>query len=109
MDLVGTPTLSGVRVRARDPDEPGDGHRRLCDCVQAPGRAAAIPGKPGAYHSLIEMTDAGLLTRAMVWAATDPAAANQAYNISNGDLFRWEEMWPKLASYFDSRSHPACR
>jgi nucleoside-diphosphate-sugar epimerase len=59
-----------------------------------------FPGKPGAYHSLIEMTDAGLLARAMVWAATDPRAANQAYNINNGDLFRWEEMWPKLAAYF---------
>ena len=63
-----------------------------------------FPGKPGAYHSLIEMTDAGLLARAMVWAATDPRAANQAYNINNGDLFRWEEMWPKLAGYFDLRS-----
>jgi nucleoside-diphosphate-sugar epimerase len=60
-----------------------------------------FPGKPGAYHSLIEMTDAGLLAQAMVWAATDPAAANQAYNINNGDLFRWEDMWPRLAAYFD--------
>jgi nucleoside-diphosphate-sugar epimerase len=59
-----------------------------------------FPGRPGAYRSLIEMTDAGLLAQAMVWAATDPAAANQAYNISNGDLFRWEEMWPRLAAYF---------
>jgi hypothetical protein len=33
----------------------------------------------------------------MVWAATDPRAANQAYNINNGDMFRWEEMWPALA------------
>lgn len=47
------------------------------------------------------MTDAGLLAKAMVWAATDPRAANEAYNINNGDLFRWEEMWPKLAAYFD--------
>jgi hypothetical protein len=23
------------------------------------------------------------------------------YNINNGDLFRWEEMWPKLADYFE--------
>jgi nucleoside-diphosphate-sugar epimerase len=46
------------------------------------------------------MTDAGLLAEAMVWAATDPAAANQAYNITNGDMFRWEEMWPKIADYF---------
>jgi nucleoside-diphosphate-sugar epimerase len=60
-----------------------------------------FPGRPGAYHSLIEMTDAGLLAHAMVWAATDPAAANQAYNINNGDLFRWDEMWPRLAEYFD--------
>jgi nucleoside-diphosphate-sugar epimerase len=65
-----------------------------------------FPGKTGAYHSLIEMTDAGLLARAMVWAATDPRAANQAYNISNGDLFRWEEMWPKLAAYFGLPAAP---
>lgn len=59
-----------------------------------------FPGAPGAYHSLIEMTDAGLLARAMVWAATEPAAADQAFNVNNGDLFRWEEMWPRLADYF---------
>jgi nucleoside-diphosphate-sugar epimerase len=59
-----------------------------------------FPGKPGAYDSLIEMTDAGLLSRATVWAATDPGAADQAFNINNGDLFRWSEMWPKLADYF---------
>lgn len=60
-----------------------------------------FPGAPGAYSSLIEMTDAGLLAKAMVWAATDPAAADEAFNINNGDLFRWEEMWPRLAAYFD--------
>ena len=60
-----------------------------------------FPGAPGAYRSLIEMTDAGLLAKAMVWAATDAAAADQAFNVNNGDLFRWEEMWPRLAAYFD--------
>ncbi|KJF70659.1 NAD-dependent dehydratase [Agrobacterium arsenijevicii] len=60
-----------------------------------------FPGKPGAYDSLLEMTDAGLLARATVWAATTPACANQAFNITNGDLFRWSEMWPRIASYFD--------
>jgi nucleoside-diphosphate-sugar epimerase len=48
----------------------------------------------------MEMTDAGLLAKATVWAATNPAAANQAFNITNGDLFRWNELWPKLATYF---------
>jgi nucleoside-diphosphate-sugar epimerase len=60
-----------------------------------------FPGKPGAYRSLLEMTDAGLLAAATVWAATDPRCANQAFNIANGDLFRWEEMWPRIARFFD--------
>lgn len=60
-----------------------------------------FPGAPGAYTSLIEMTDADLLAKATVWAATNPASRNQAYNITNGDLFRWSSMWPKLAAFFD--------
>ncbi len=65
-----------------------------------------FPGKPGAYDSLIEMTDAGLLARATVWAATTPRCANQAFNITNGDLFRWSEMWPKIAAHFDLQVAP---
>jgi len=63
-----------------------------------------FPGKPGAYDKLLEMTDAGLLAKATVWAATDPNCANQAFNINNGDLFRWNDLWPKLASYFDLKT-----
>ncbi|MFC6357469.1 SDR family oxidoreductase [Luethyella okanaganae] len=65
-----------------------------------------FPGKPGAYSSLIEMTDADLLAKATVWAATDTAGANQAYNITNGDIFRWSSMWPKLAAFFDLEVAP---
>lgn len=65
-----------------------------------------FPGKPGAYDSLIEMTDAGLLARATVWAATDAACSNQAFNITNGDLFRWSDMWPKIAKFFDLEVAP---
>ncbi len=65
-----------------------------------------FPGAPGAYGSLLEMTDAGLLAAATVWAATDPAAANQAFNIANGDLFRWSELWPKIAAMFDLDTAP---
>ncbi|TDD45614.1 SDR family oxidoreductase [Kribbella antibiotica] len=60
-----------------------------------------FPGKPGAYDALLEVTDAGLLAKAVVWAATAPAAANQAFNIANGDLFRWSELWPKIARWFE--------
>ena len=59
-----------------------------------------FPGKPGAYHSLLELTDAGLLAEATVWAATEPCCANEAFNIANGDLFRWNRMWPVIADAF---------
>ncbi len=65
-----------------------------------------FPGKSGAYHSLLEMTDATLLAKATVWAATAPQCTNQAFNINNGDLFRWNELWPKIANYFDMETAP---
>ncbi len=60
-----------------------------------------FPGKVGAYNALIEMTDASLLAKATVWAAIEPKCANQAFNINNGDLFRWNEMWPAIAEFFE--------
>jgi len=63
-----------------------------------------FPGKIGAFQTLMEMTDSTLLAKATVWASTNPKAANQAFNINNGDLFRWKELWPKLAAYFDMQS-----
>ncbi|HEX3815995.1 MAG TPA: SDR family oxidoreductase [Mycobacteriales bacterium] len=70
------------------------------------GLPLRFPGKPGAYDSLLEMTDAGLLARATVWAATNKNCANQAFNINNGDLFRWSELWPKIAEFFDLEIAP---
>jgi hypothetical protein len=35
-----------------------------------------------------------------MWAATAPAAANQALNITNGDVFRWRRMWAVIADEF---------
>ncbi|TDD43974.1 SDR family oxidoreductase [Saccharopolyspora elongata] len=64
------------------------------------GLPLRFPGKPGAYDSLLEMTDAGLLAKATVWAAISERAENQAFNINNGDLFRWRELWPKIAAHF---------
>ena len=64
------------------------------------GLPLRFPGKPGAYDKLMEMTDAGLLAKATVWAAESPAGANEAFNINNGDLFRWSDLWPRIAAYF---------
>jgi len=68
------------------------------------GLPLRFPGKPGAYDKLLEMTDAGLLAKATVWAATNKQCANQAFNITNGDLFRWNDLWPKIAGYFGMKT-----
>jgi nucleoside-diphosphate-sugar epimerase len=58
-----------------------------------------FPGSEAQWNSLTDMTDAGLLAEQMVWASTDPAGADEAFNIVNGDVFRWRWMWPRLAAY----------
>lgn len=70
------------------------------------GLPLRFPGKPGAYDALLEVTDAGLLAWATVWAATDERCANQAFNINNGDLFRWSELWPKISRFFELDAAP---
>lgn len=60
----------------------------------------AFPGSERSFGSLTEVTEAGLLARAMIFMAVTPAASNQAFNVTNGDAIRWIEFWPKLAEYF---------
>ncbi|MCQ9423012.1 SDR family oxidoreductase [Pseudomonas sp. LJDD11] len=64
------------------------------------GRPFVFPGSRVQWDSLTDMTDARQLARQQLWAATTPAAANQAFNITNGDIFRWKWMWGRIAEYF---------
>jgi nucleoside-diphosphate-sugar epimerase len=57
---------------------------------KALGLPLSFPGKSGAYTALYQCTDAALLAKAVEWMATDPKCANQAFNITNGDLIRWQ-------------------
>jgi len=59
-----------------------------------------FPGKPGAFTSLMELTDADHLANAIFWMCSAPAAQNQAFNVVNGDYFRWSAVWPRLAAHF---------
>jgi nucleoside-diphosphate-sugar epimerase len=60
-----------------------------------------FPGTRGGYTALFEATDALHLGKAAVWAATQPRCSNQIFNITNGDYFRWEHLWPKIAEWFE--------
>lgn len=63
-----------------------------------------FPGSAGAYTALYQFTDARLLARAMVWAATTQGCENQAFNITNGEPDRWENIWPSLANTFGMKA-----
>lgn len=67
---------------------------------KALGLPLSFPGKAGAYTALYQCTDAALLAKGTAWMATEPKAANQAFNITNGDIFRWQHLWPKFAEFF---------
>ena len=65
------------------------------------GLPLRFPGKPGAFRSLYQVTESSHLARALHWAAITPECANQAFNITNGDYFRWCNVWPKIADVFE--------
>ena len=64
------------------------------------GLPLRFPGTQACFDAVCQMTDARILAQAMRWAATEPRAANQSFNIVNGDLFRWKNLWEKLARHF---------
>ena len=74
-------------------------------CREA-GRPMVFPGSAAQWHGLSDMTDARLLAKHLLWAATTPAARNQDFNIVNGDVFRWSWMWSRLADFFGVPAAP---
>jgi nucleoside-diphosphate-sugar epimerase len=70
------------------------------------GRPFMFPGSAAQWNGLTDMTDARLLARHLEWAATTAAARNQAFNVVNGDVFRWSWMWARLADWFGLQPAP---
>jgi nucleoside-diphosphate-sugar epimerase len=70
------------------------------------GRPFVFPGSEMQWNGLTDMTDARLLARHLEWAATTGAARNQAFNVVNGDVFRWSWMWARLADWFGLKPAP---
>ncbi|UPL49902.1 SDR family oxidoreductase [Hymenobacter sublimis] len=64
------------------------------------GRPFRWPGSEAQWHGLSDVTDARIIAKQLRWAATTEAARNQAFNITNGDVFRWSWLWPRLAAWF---------
>jgi nucleoside-diphosphate-sugar epimerase len=63
-------------------------------------------GFTGGPSFVWEAADADLVADVMVWAAGSPHAANEAFNITNGDVFEWRNVWPALAQTLGVETGP---
>jgi nucleoside-diphosphate-sugar epimerase len=70
------------------------------------GRPFRFPGSAAQWNGLTDMTDARLLAGHMLWATQTPAARDQAFNVVNGDIFRWSWMWQRIADWFGIEPAP---
>jgi nucleoside-diphosphate-sugar epimerase len=63
-------------------------------------------GFPGGPSFVWEAADADLVADVMVWAAQSAQAANEAFNITNGDVFEWRNAWPAMAETLGVETGP---
>jgi NAD(P)-dependent dehydrogenase (short-subunit alcohol dehydrogenase family) len=65
------------------------------------------PAVPGDYrHIAVDLLDRADCERRLASLTNVThifyvAYANQAFNITNGDLIRWQNLWPRFADFFD--------
>jgi nucleoside-diphosphate-sugar epimerase len=70
------------------------------------GLPLRFPGTRAAYEALYQTTYAELLARATVWAGSAETTADQVFNVTNGDQFRWSGLWPRFAEHFGMELAP---
>jgi nucleoside-diphosphate-sugar epimerase len=58
------------------------------------GRPFACPGE---HENIMEAVDTDLIARALAWAAEAPVARGETFNITNGDVMVWRNVWPAIA------------
>jgi hypothetical protein len=54
-------------------------------------------GFPGGIPYVWEAVDTRIVARALRWAATAPQAAAQHFNLTNGEVFAWRDLWAPMA------------
>jgi nucleoside-diphosphate-sugar epimerase len=52
---------------------------------------------PGGACGPIDAVDARLLADAFAWALDAPSARGATFNVTNGDVLHWPDLWPALA------------
>jgi nucleoside-diphosphate-sugar epimerase len=70
------------------------------------GRPFTFPGSAAQWSGLTDMTDAAQLARHLLWATETEKAHDEAFNVVNGDVFRWQWMWSRIAEWFGAEAAP---
>ncbi|KAK4185736.1 Iridoid synthase [Podospora australis] len=70
------------------------------------GENLTFPGSETFYNKFDSFTSSKLHAEFCEWAVTEPKAANQAFNVVNGDVQSWQDMWPRLAQRFGMKVEP---
>lgn len=70
------------------------------------GLPLRFPGTVDCYGRLAQVTDAAQLAAASEWATGPQSAGGEAYNLTNGDIFRWNRVWPAFARHFGMELAP---
>ena len=52
---------------------------------------------PGGFSYVAEAVDTRLVAEAAIWGATSENAWGEHFNITNGEVFEWRDLWPSLA------------
>ncbi|MGE4322137.1 MAG: NAD-dependent epimerase/dehydratase family protein [Sphingobium sp.] len=53
---------------------------------------------PGTMNLIAQPSDTDLMAHAFEWAMDNPAAANQIFNITNGEVIALKTLWPAIAA-----------
>jgi nucleoside-diphosphate-sugar epimerase len=56
---------------------------------------------PGGGRYVTGSTDSRLIGQAVEWVFDTPETARETYNVVNGDVRVWQDVWPALAGHFD--------
>ncbi|KAJ4983887.1 nad dependent epimerase dehydratase family protein [Stagonosporopsis vannaccii] len=70
------------------------------------GVEARMPTNQIYWEGYDDLSDSRLIADLTIWASTSQKAANQAFNVTNGDYFTWRYMWPRIANYVGASATP---
>ncbi|GLJ30632.1 hypothetical protein SUGI_0606540 [Cryptomeria japonica] len=58
------------------------------------------------WEQFMDVADAKSISKQEIWVAVEPNSKNQAFNCSNGDVFKWKKLWKQIAEKLELEMIP---